>query len=124
MDALSIFLMAVITVPLCIGYLFMGSKDALESYHNDVRDGKTPEENDMSIAFSFGSGYGITMLGIMVPLTYIFQCMGINHFPNWFIISGTLSIFLTCVTLCEWFLRKLARKKEPEIQFRKWLFLT
>ena len=124
-------------VAFSIFWLWVGSRDAVDSHRMDVREDKFPKPNDMSVGFSGGSAYILLVMGCLFPLAYLLRSNGIltqeasdalvEAHGSW-VFAGillVLLVFLAIFTMaCEWLLRKMARFSEPGVRFERLLFLN
>ncbi len=130
MDGIFVFSMSIIVSLLTILWLYLGSRDAVGYYRDDVKEGKKLEPY-FSFSFSVGAAYGFLFFGVAGPILYLLEFAGIisvDMFEETNLASIILVIafsitFVFLITACEWLLRKMARRNEPRIQFDRWLWL-
>ena len=131
MDGMFVFSMSIIVTAFCILWLYVGSRSSLDCYKTYIEKGEEPKPDGFSFSFSSGAAYVFLFLGFSSPIIYLLESNGIvsmNMFVGTFLLQiiliGTfLTFFVIFATACEWLLRKMARCKEPEIQFDRWLWL-
>ena len=125
-----VFLMSVIVSLLSILWLYVASRDAVACHKSDIKEGKKPEPY-FSFSFSAGSAYGLLFFGVLSPILYLLEygrIISVDMFeemnlPSIILATTFLTTFVFLITACEWLLRKMARCKEPKIQFDRWLWL-
>ncbi|MFA6551703.1 MAG: hypothetical protein WCV41_04215 [Patescibacteria group bacterium] len=128
MTGLMTLCVSLISIFISIGWLWIGSRNALDYYKSDVKKGNDPKPDDFSLSFSFGAAYGILFMGFIMPVFQLLESVGfstemlVERYPWWF--TGiSLILFIILVTACEWLLRKMAWYYQPNICFEKWWFL-
>ncbi len=124
----AIFLLSVVGIV----WPWVGSWLTVNFYRSYTRKDKEPKP--FPSLFSLTSAHAIFFAGILTlllwqsgpdsppdrvgVLTEMYGMYGVG-----WIIVGFILVYGTLVTACEWFMRKLIRHFEPNIQFKRWLFL-
>jgi len=135
-DGYMVLVLSIFMTLLCFGWIYLGSISSIHEYESTIKEKKEPKPDDYSIAFSLGPAFIIFVLCLCAPVGYLIETyMGIsfqlvdaflkeNKFYYIVLLPTLIVLFALIATFCEWLLRKMARRKHPQIKFEPFFGLN